>query len=167
MVITPDKYIPVTHITRDINQNRRQTEMKAHKYEVKCYEGGLEYAHGMGRDQLRIYVPDKCVFGYRPGNKDSKLDFFDELDGPFLEGDKLISGQLDKSKYLRKTDAPKYIGQMELPDNLNDILEKLGAESKALALAKDRFAQTGNELVDILESQAQPEATTENRSNQK
>jgi hypothetical protein len=160
--ITLDKYILATAITSSINQNRRQTEMKAHKYEVRCYEGVLEYTHGMSSSQFRVYVPGNCVFGYRPGNKGSKLDFFDELDGPYQEGDELISGQVDKSKYHRERDAPKYIGQIELPDNLTNLLEKLGAESKALALAKDRFAQTGNELVDILESEASQETALGN-----
>ena len=108
--------------------------MQAHKYELKIYEGALDWTHGMHQTQTRIYIPNTAVFGFRDKEE---IDFFSEKIESFRDAQKVINGE----------DEGKYLGEIEIPD---DKYSKFALAGRALNDAKADFKKASKSLLEIL-----------------
>jgi hypothetical protein len=85
--------------------------MKIHKYQITVYEGALDWIHGGGQTQDRLYVPGQGVIGYRRDYKNEKnIDAFCGKPEDIAEAEECIKGQ------SKIEGGVKYLGEIDLPD---------------------------------------------------
>jgi|SRR3989344_7657444 len=112
--------------------------MKAHKYQIKAYEGVMDWTHGMGQTQDRLYIPGQGVFAYR---SKEQIDFFSDDKEVIAEAEQAIKGTLNIEG------GAKYLGEIELPE---DAILRVVSAGKSLSQAKTIFQESARTLVDLL-----------------
>lgn len=110
--------------------------MKVHKYQITAYEGVIDWTHGMGQTQTRLYIPNQGIFAFRSREN---IDFFSDDPNAIDNAEKCISGKLQE--------VVKYLGQIELPDN---VIAKAVSAGKKLNRAKTLFQESAKKLVDLV-----------------
>ena len=112
--------------------------MKCYKYQVKAYEGTMDFIHGGGSSQNRLYIPNKGVLGYRLYEK-NKIDCFLNDKESIEEGEKVIAGKLRDSKYLGEVEVPE--------DKINELIKSYKTKEQA----EEDFQKKGKNLISLLD----------------
>lgn len=114
--------------------------MKIHRYQVTVYEGALDWIHGGGQTQDRLYVPGQGVIGYRRDYKNEKnIDAFCGEPEDIAEAEKCIRGE------SKIGGGVKYLGEIDLPDE--EVLKVVSC-GRALNQAREKFQKNAESLVD-------------------
>jgi len=114
--------------------------MKVHKYQIKIYDGIMDFTHGLSQTQTRVYIPERAVIGYRSR---AEIDFFSDDEESINHAKQIISGE----KKVSKEEDAIYLGQFELPQ---DLVEKLVSVGKSLNRTKLELNESGRKLIDLL-----------------
>ena len=112
--------------------------MKVHKYQVVCYGSILEFTHGEGETQTRLYIPNKGILGFR-----KEADFFTDDPEAIAEAEKAVSGKLNTNK----REETNYCGQVELPD---EAIARVIFASEALNQTRKLFQESAKTLIDLV-----------------
>lgn len=112
--------------------------MKAHKYQVTTYEGIMDFTHGMGQTQNRLYIPGQGVLAYR---SKEKIDFFSDDAKIITEAEQCVKSGSDAEGGV------KYLGKVELP---KDVVSAVVSAGKALGQARTAFQESARTLIDLL-----------------
>ena len=110
--------------------------MKAYKYKTRVYASDMDWIHGIGQTQTRIYIPNRAVFGFRDNEQ---IDFFSEKPEAIEEAKKIV-------KRKSKKDCA-YLGKIEIPDT---TFNNLVMTARILNQAKIRFNKVSKSLLDAL-----------------
>ncbi len=108
-----------------------------YKYEITVFESLMAAAHDFGEKQIRVYIPDHGVLGFR---KKEKIDFYSDDPKAVEEAREIVS------RRLRNLDV-RYIGKVVLPD---DLASKVISEGRALRLAQERLQSAGKKLINLI-----------------
>jgi hypothetical protein len=111
--------------------------MKVYHYQIRVFGSIVDYAHGFGETQTRLYVPERGVLCFRSIDK---IDFFQNTKESIEEAERAIRG-------LSKMRGVEYIGEIDLPDKLVSGAVHSG---EALNLAKKNFDKAAKNLLDLL-----------------
>ncbi len=114
--------------------------MKVHRYQITIYESVLNFTHGMGRTQTRLYIPNQGVLGFRDGEEN--VDFFADEPEAIAEAEEWLKGN-----YSNVEGGVDYQGEVELPD---EAIAKVVETGRTLNQTKTRFNESAKSLVGLL-----------------
>lgn len=111
-------------------------KMRAHLYQQRVYESPGDFQRKHSDTQNRLYFPGKGVIAYRG----DRVDFFSDDQKIIEEARDIMGGK-------SKLEGAKYLGQVELPE---DVVSMVVSAGKALNATREVFNASSEKLLKLL-----------------